>query len=64
MHLDLLRGIVRPPILIKGGAILLEVTEADYIITQIVGKNWGEKVDFPPIITILDPIIYDWVPII
>ncbi len=27
----LLRGIVRPPILIKWGAILLEVTEAGYI---------------------------------
>jgi hypothetical protein len=29
--LDLLRGIVRPPILIKWGAIFLEVTEAGYI---------------------------------
>ncbi len=29
-----------------------------------MGKNWGEKVDFPPIITILGPIIYNPVPII
>ncbi len=61
---DLLRGIVRPPILIKWGAILLAVTEAGYIIGPNCGENWGGKVDFPPIITILGPIIYNRVPII
>jgi hypothetical protein len=36
---DLLLEIGRPLILIKWGAILLEVTEAGYII----GPNWGGK---------------------
>ncbi len=55
---DLLRGIVRPPILIKWGAILLEVTEVGYIIGLNYGEKLGGKSRFPPIITILGPIIY------
>ncbi len=46
--MGLLRRIVKPPILIKRGAILLEVTEAGYIIRPNCGEKLWEKSRFSP----------------